>query len=172
MTKNKVGRSQRINRELILDCARRILAERGPEAITIRKIAELAPCAPPSIYYYFKNKESIISALIEEPLFELSEQLKSISSSMDFLNGYVEFWSTRTDQLNLLLLPSVGTNQSMLLHEQYVVLEKVLAGLTDEPHRAEVQLNSVNGLLLKALAHKLEAQGIRDYLSPAIKMVS
>jgi AcrR family transcriptional regulator len=169
MTKNKVGRSQRINRELILQCARTILAERGSDAITIRKIAEITPCAPPSIYYYFKNKESIVTALIEEPLEELIFLLKDKEGIQQFLNAYVEFWSTRKDELNLLLLPSIGTSQSMLLHDKYHEIERLFASMIGSLDVAEMKLDAINGLLLKSLAKDLVEESMVNFVEPMIE---
>lgn len=50
----------------ILDAARRLLLEEGYESLSMRKIAAEAGCKAATLYYYYKNKEAIVEALIEE----------------------------------------------------------------------------------------------------------
>lgn len=147
-------RNQRISRSLILDCARVILEERGADAVSIRRIAEAIPCAPPSIYYYFRNKKAIIEALMVEPIEGLVDTLTSIEdiSAKAFLSAYGNYWLARPDKLRLLLLPSQGIDQSMLQSEQYALIEAQLSQhLNDDLLQAEALLGAVNGMLLKLM---------------------
>lgn len=161
-------RNQRISRSLILDCARVILEERGADAVSIRRIAEAIPCAPPSIYYYFRNKKAIIEALMVEPIEGLVEALSGINniSPKEFLAEYGNYWLARPDKLRLLLLPSQGIDHSMLQSEQYEFIEGQLAELlNDDKLQAEALLGAVNGMLLKLM---LEAE--RDQQAATEKM--
>ncbi|WP_119395412.1 TetR/AcrR family transcriptional regulator [Salinibius halmophilus] len=161
-------RNQRISRSLILDCARVILEERGADAVSIRRIAEAIPCAPPSIYYYFRNKKAIIEALMVEPIEGLVEELANSDnmSAKSFLSSYGNYWLARPDKLRLLLLPSQGIDQSMLQSEQYALIEAKLAERLDgDLLQAEALLGAVNGMLLKLM---VEAE--RDHSAAATKM--
>lgn len=50
----------------VLDASRRLLLEQGFEQVSMRKIAAAVGCKASTLYYYFKNKEEIVAALIEE----------------------------------------------------------------------------------------------------------
>lgn len=53
-------------KELILDAASELFASKGFEATSIDEIGEAAGFKGPAIYYYFKGKDAIIEALIEQ----------------------------------------------------------------------------------------------------------
>ncbi len=50
----------------VLDASRRLLLEHGYEQVSMRKIAAEVGCKASTLYYYFKNKEEIVDALIDE----------------------------------------------------------------------------------------------------------
>ena len=50
----------------ILDAARRLLVQQGYESLSMRKIASEVGCKAATIYYYYKNKDAIVEALVEE----------------------------------------------------------------------------------------------------------
>ena len=52
--------------EDILDAARRLLVQHGYDSLSMRKIAGEVGCKAATIYYYYKNKEAIVEALVEE----------------------------------------------------------------------------------------------------------
>ncbi len=50
----------------ILDAARKLLVQNGYDSLSMRKIASEVGCKAATIYYYYKNKEAIVEALVEE----------------------------------------------------------------------------------------------------------
>lgn len=50
----------------ILDAARKLLVQHGYDSMSMRKIAAEVGCKAATLYYYFKNKDAIVEALIEE----------------------------------------------------------------------------------------------------------
>ncbi len=50
----------------ILEAARKLLLQKGLEYLSMRKIATEVGCKAATIYYYYKNKEAIVEALMEE----------------------------------------------------------------------------------------------------------
>jgi len=61
------------NREKILNCAARLFAERGYDAVGVQEIADGAGIKKPTLYHYFGSKEGLLRTLLEEfyaPLFE------------------------------------------------------------------------------------------------------
>lgn len=155
-------RRSRISRQQILDTASHLLQEHGARGVSIRKIASLIPCAPPSIYYYFTNKEDILDALVESPLVELIERLeashKASASARDLLMAYAQYWLHHRSQMSLLFLPGHWGQQSVFSHPRYRQVESVIVEALDgDALRAEGYLGLVNGLLFKIQNSSLEA---------------
>ena len=62
-------------RRLILDEARHLMINRGYHSLSMRKIASKAGCSATSIYLYFRNKDDLLHALIEEGFEMLRQRL-------------------------------------------------------------------------------------------------
>lgn len=67
-TKHRRAREKAARRETILDAARGVFAEKGVLASTIDEIAERAEVAKGTIYLYFRSKEEMLTALLDEGL--------------------------------------------------------------------------------------------------------
>ena len=59
----------------ILDEARRVLLESGYMSLSTRRLASAVGCTATSIYLYFKSKDALIYALIEEGFEELNQRM-------------------------------------------------------------------------------------------------
>ncbi len=53
--------------------ARRLLEEQGPEALTMRRLAEEMGIRAPSLYKHFAGKAEVESAVIEDALFDIGD---------------------------------------------------------------------------------------------------
>ncbi len=74
-TRERRARERIARRETILDAARAIFADRGLLASTIDEIAERAEVAKGTIYLYFKSKEEMLMALLEEAATLLAHRM-------------------------------------------------------------------------------------------------
>lgn len=63
-------------RRAILDQARALLLESGYTSLTMRRIAGAIGCTPTSIYLYFRDKDALLHALIDEGMELLQEALE------------------------------------------------------------------------------------------------
>lgn len=70
-------------RRAILDAAERLLVEGGPEAFSMRRLAERCGCTAPTLYHYFRDKPGLIHALLEERMQRLVAELRRVSPSDD-----------------------------------------------------------------------------------------
>lgn len=60
------------NRELLLNSALQLFADRGYDAVGVQEIVEAAGIQKPTLYHYFGSKSGLLSALLEDnfaPLF-------------------------------------------------------------------------------------------------------
>ena len=67
-TRDRRSREKVARREAILQAARGVFTEKGLLASTIDEVAERAEVAKGTIYLYFRSKEEILSALLDEGL--------------------------------------------------------------------------------------------------------
>ena len=62
-------------KQAILDEARRVLEEQGYTSLSTRRLASAVGCTATSIYLYFKSKDALIYALVEEGFEELNGRM-------------------------------------------------------------------------------------------------
>jgi AcrR family transcriptional regulator len=87
------GRGTSTSVEAILEATRRVIAERGPEKLTLSAIAETAGVSRPTLYRWFPSKDALLDALTsyEEERFDLR------------LRAVIEAQSTPTRRLDAAL---------------------------------------------------------------------
>ena len=67
-------------RRTILGAAREVLVKDGYEAISLRTIADMIEYSPAALYLHFKDKDSILQALIDEGFDELARRLRVVKN--------------------------------------------------------------------------------------------
>ena len=67
-------------RREILRVAGRMMAENGPDAVSMNMIAEQLNITKPVLYYYFKNKEDLVREAFKEGIRPFDEGLKAVMS--------------------------------------------------------------------------------------------
>lgn len=67
-------------RQKLLEVARKLFAHKGLEATTMNDIAAASGRGRRTLYTYFRNKEDIYYAVIEEELERLSEKMDEVAS--------------------------------------------------------------------------------------------
>lgn len=77
-------------RRTILDTARRLLVENSYKSLSMRKIAGAIGYSATSIYLYFKNKDALFQALVEEGMDRLYDELKSAAQQSGDASARVE----------------------------------------------------------------------------------
>jgi AcrR family transcriptional regulator len=65
-------------RRAILDAARHFLVTEGYKSLSMRKIAQEVGCSPGTIYLYFKNKDAIFHALMDEGYEQLYQAYQAV----------------------------------------------------------------------------------------------
>lgn len=76
-------------RRQILDESRSMLLEVGFDRMSMRKIATSVGCSATSIYIYFKNKDDLLHALIEEGFDMLLAELVKMPSMRQVVEGHL-----------------------------------------------------------------------------------
>jgi len=75
-------------RNRILDSAKRMLAEKGYQGLTVREVAEECGIASGTVYNYFKSKEMLVATIIGNSwITTLTETDKAISKAKTVSEG-------------------------------------------------------------------------------------
>lgn len=89
MKPGKRDQNKRANRAAILDAARRAFIGRGYEAVTIRDVIRDTELASGTFYNYFRTKEALLRALIEQHVEELTAELRRVRGAARSLDEFV-----------------------------------------------------------------------------------
>jgi AcrR family transcriptional regulator len=102
-------------RRAILDATEQLLLEDGYDEFSIRRLVERCGYAAPSIYHYFRDKEGLLDALIDERFAKLTAQLKRVPRGPDpvanirgLALAFVRFGLRNPEHFRLLFTPRAG----------------------------------------------------------------
>lgn len=128
---------QELTREMIMDAARELFAQKGYQHVSMRQIAKELNYSHGAIYYHFKNKAELFYALVEEHFNMLNTELKNILQQdledseklRQIFSGYIKFGLTYQNHYEIMFLIkdeeiqgclNQGPNQSYELFAQSV----------------------------------------------------
>lgn len=87
-------REKELKKQVILEVASNLFANRPFEAVTVEEIARGVGCGKGTIYLYFKNKDHIVTCLISQELEllcrDIEEQCLHNSDLIAAINNYLE----------------------------------------------------------------------------------
>jgi AcrR family transcriptional regulator len=137
-------------RQAILDAARQIIAEQGPDALSMRLLAERIDYSPAGLYEYFASKEEIIAAVCDQGqgyLYEAMAQADLELPPAEYLYqigmAYINFALEHPDYF--LLMFTVAPPQEM-------------AELPEEAVKAVMQQEgSAYGILVQGIRRGIES---------------
>ena len=79
----RVARRQKRNRRALLDAGRWIMSQKGIDAATMLEIAERADVGAGTVYNYFKSKDDLAIAVLEELMHELALKIEQVTNTFD-----------------------------------------------------------------------------------------
>jgi AcrR family transcriptional regulator len=90
---------QELTKEMIMDAARDLFVQKGYQHVSMRQIAKELNYSHGALYYHFKNKAELFSALVEKHFHMLNEELEKImlqemedkEKLMQIFIGYIKF---------------------------------------------------------------------------------
>jgi AcrR family transcriptional regulator len=120
-------RRQQRTHEAILDAARRIINEKGIDALSMRAIAEQIDYSPAGLYEYFGSKEEIIGAICRQGHRRLKAYMAVVDKRLpywDYLLGigvaYVNFAVQNPDFFLLMFTTLPTSHGSPLAVEEWL----------------------------------------------------
>jgi AcrR family transcriptional regulator len=118
-------------RDTLLDAAGDLLATEGPDALTVRRIADRAGCSTMGVYTHFGGKEGVVEALFIEGFTRLQQAMASAPSTDDPLADLRA--SCRAYRTFALANPT----------HYLVMFERPVAGFVPSPACAEIALGTL-----------------------------
>jgi len=92
------------NRQRLLDAARRLVAEKGPDSLTISEVAHRAGLNRTTAYQHFRTRDELLGAVLEAMGDELRSQLEEEPRSpSELIDGMTLVFSQRRDIARLAL---------------------------------------------------------------------
>lgn len=83
----------KLDQQVLLAAAQRVFAKAGLEGASMRAIAREAGCDASLIYYYFKNKEAVFSALLDERMPPFVGALRKLANPRDPRSTAEKLWA-------------------------------------------------------------------------------
>jgi AcrR family transcriptional regulator len=159
----------------ILEAARGLFTQRGFANVAVRDICRAANVTPPTLYYYFKNKEALFDAVVRETITmtgfinRLDDECKKARRSQDQVSAFTKTYLSYfpKDRLNVGLyvrhsteLDSVGRKslQGELNRIQSLLTNIIRKGIADGEFRktdpqmaAECLLGMMNRFVFQSI---------------------
>lgn len=170
------ARRQENRRQVLLRSAREVLLAQGPVAFTMEQVAAAADTSKAAIYYYFRSREEVVSALAVEVLRREVEALSAAVIAADtgvdalaaLVRARVRHFVADPDGFRILYLwaPVLDDPQRLLLGEVYgltAVVNTTLAAKLQRDRRSGLLHPAADPSRLADLAW-LTAQGLLGFL--------
>src|SRR3954447_8283424 len=93
---NSVTQERPGKRERLVASAAELLHRQGVQGTTLAEIADAADVPPGNVYYYFKTRDDLVSAVIDARAEQIRELLRSLerrSSPGARLKGLIDNWA-------------------------------------------------------------------------------
>lgn len=101
--------------ERIMDVARKMFVRNGYEAVTLRKIAHAIEYSPGAIYQYFKDKQALMTAIVQadsaslrEHLLECLTEEDPVARLVEMAQRYAAWGVEHPNHYRLMLMPPGG----------------------------------------------------------------
>jgi AcrR family transcriptional regulator len=161
----------------ILDAARDLFVEQGFAAVSLRKIADKIEYSPTAIYLYFKDKDEILSALIDEGFGLLCTYMQDIQtedpverlrqgahSYFAFMRAHPQYYSLMFEMCDDDAEKALETKPESAARAFAFIRENVIAGMASGQFRTDVPevvishvfWANIHGAAALSLAHRLK----------------
>lgn len=161
-------------RRRVLNASLLLVAERGPEALSLREVARQAGVSHQAPYKHFGDREGVIAALVEEGFISLSAALSTAPESANLetritLAGtaYVDWALAYPGYLRLLFRPDLLSldkypQAAAAAHQAWLCLQDLVVDLPGDPEENVALLwSTVHGLSILLLDGPLPSRDSR-----------
>jgi AcrR family transcriptional regulator len=79
-------------RQRIVEAARKLMGERGPESLTVSAVAHAAAINRTTAYQHFRTRDELVQAVTEELIRELGDYLVSQRPMIEHVDAIIEYF--------------------------------------------------------------------------------
>jgi AcrR family transcriptional regulator len=145
-------------RDEILDVAVTVLEEEGPEALTMRKLADRMGIRAPSLYKHVQDKDDIVAGVQERALLDLGRHLSAVTGQgLVALAEAYRSWARAHPRLYEVATRRPLARERISPGVEYAAAEPLLTAVAGDEHLARA---------LWALAHGLVDLELSDRFPP------
>ncbi|WP_433331162.1 TetR/AcrR family transcriptional regulator [Spirillospora sp. CA-294931] len=169
----------------ILDAAERHVTEQGPHALSLRAVARSLGMTVQALYYYFPNRDALVTALITKAYDELADAVQVAVDAADdagtsgllaAAESYRRWGMANPERFQLLYgaplrhyaAPAEGPT-TQAVRRMGAIFERVLFGGYTEDQLARADVPELSSALLE-LAEQLPPGGLGSLPPPAIAL--
>ena len=91
------------NRQRLLDAGRRMVAERGPESLTVSEVAHRAGLNRTTAYQHFRTRDELAGAVLEAMGEELQARLEEPRPAPELIDGMMQAFTQQPEVARLAL---------------------------------------------------------------------
>jgi AcrR family transcriptional regulator len=175
-------------RDSILEAARRLFADKGFDATTVRAIAADAGVDPAMIHHFFGTKEELFRETLQFPIDPIMEIPEIVAGGPDevghrLVATFVKIWDSPTGAVGASLIRSAMSNDwTLRLMREFLttqILRRVVAAIEIDPAEAPLRVSLVAsqlaGLAMMRYIIKLEplaslpSEQVVEFIGPNIQ---
>jgi len=90
-------RKDRATKERIARCALRILEAKGPQAVSMRRVAAAVGITPMAIYYHFPSRERLLRIVVHREFDRFAERVATLRPSRSFTDQMIHIMDAYMD---------------------------------------------------------------------------
>lgn len=111
---NKGAETRGSKKDLILETAKQVFAEKGFDGSRMDEIAERAGVKKSLIYYHFEGKDQLLQEILNKFFEEYGKLLRSeVTSENENKDKYMDFMDRNSDLLRVILIESLKKNTKL-----------------------------------------------------------
>jgi AcrR family transcriptional regulator len=138
----------------IVEAAGLLLAQEGPDALTMRRLADRLDIKAPSLYKHLSGRPALVALVVEDALFELGDHLHTaLDQRRDpvaaLLGGYRRFGLDRPQLYRLATSPDLPRDLLLPGLEEWA--GEPFYRAAGEPHLAQALWSYAHGMLILEL---------------------
>lgn len=138
-------------RDEILDVAERLLAAEGPDAVTMRRVAEEMGIRAPSLYKHLRSKDDIEAGLQERALVSMAQALAHASDLQAIAAAY-RSWALGHPHLYAVATTGPLHRERLSPGVEAAAAAPVVAAAGGDEHRARALWALAHGMVMLELA--------------------
>jgi AcrR family transcriptional regulator len=157
-------------REALVDAARQLLDEGGPEAVTLRAVGRLAGVSHNAPYKHFADKEALLAAVAARELRQQAAVAATAVTLRAVLHGYIE-WALAHPERFRLVFGNWSAGSAELADAAETARASLITLVAGEQQADRLPPGDPERLaaLLQALAHGAVALALAGHLSASGK---